>query len=189
MMEENKIHIKNVVCQRCIMSVESILKKLEIAFDEVRLGEAELKEPLTHEQRQFLETEFSKVGFKLLETREQQMVNHIKSIIIEEVYSNATSNKKLSEIISAQINYDYSHITHLFSEMEKQSIQKFHTAIKIERAKELMEYDEYTIAMIADLLGYSTPAYLSTSFKKATGYSPSAYKKLPKKSRNNLDSV
>lgn len=178
-----------MVCQRCIMTVEAILNNLEIPYSNVLLGEARLERNLTLKEREQLEKEFEKVGFELLESREEKIINLIKSAIIEEVYADRTSNKKLSEIITNAVNYDYSHVTHLFSEIEKQSIQKFYTAVKIERAKELMEYDEYSIAMIADMLGYSTPAYLSTSFKKATGYSPSVYKNLTKKSRNSLDSV
>ena len=188
-MKEVRLHIKNVVCQRCIMTVKNILEKLGIPFSEVNLGEAILpREPSSVEWRE-LEREFEKVGFEILQDRNEKLINNIKSVIIEEVYSDNPSNQKLSSILSRELNFDYSHITHVFTEIEGQSIQKFFNAVRVERVKELIINDEYSLAHIADLLGYSTPAYLSTSFKKYTGYTPSEYKNLELNDRNTLDSV
>ena len=188
-MEEIRIHIKNVVCQRCIMTVKNILGKLDIPFSEVNLGEAVLDREITSLERHQLEREFEKVGFEIIEDRNDKLINSIKSIIIDEVYSDDPSNQKLSSLLTRELNFDYSHITHLFTEREGQSIQKFYNAVRIERLKELIDNDEFSLAHIADLLGYSTPAYLSTSFKKSTGYTPSEYKSLNLKDRNSLDSV
>ncbi|WP_298246661.1 AraC family transcriptional regulator [uncultured Christiangramia sp.] len=188
-MQDLRIHIKNIVCQRCIMTVSEILERLDIPFDEVLLGEVILKKPLKIDKLKILEKEFDKVGFEIIMDRDQRLVNSIKSTIIEEVYSDKLSNTKLSTLLASKLNFDYSHITHQFSESEGQSIQKYYNAVRIERAKELLDYDELGIAEIADLLGYSTPAYLSTSFKNATGLTPSEYRQMEGKNRKNLDSV
>ncbi|MGA8853649.1 MAG: AraC family transcriptional regulator [Christiangramia sp.] len=171
------------------MTVEDILKDMEIPYREVKLGEAFLDRDLTSMESHQLLNRFEKVGFEIIQDRNEKLINSIKSVIIEEVYSNDTSNKKLSEILTKELNFDYSHITHLFSESEGQSIQKFYSAVRIERVKELLNYDEWSIAMIADNMGYSTPAYLSTSFKKATGLTPSEYKNLQMRDRKSLDSI
>lgn len=171
------------------MTVSEILERLDIPFDEVLLGEVILKKPLEVDKFEILEKEFEKVGFEIIMDRDQRLVNSIKSTIIEEVYSAKLSKTKLSTLLASKLNFDYSHITHQFSESEGQSIQKYYNAVRIERAKELLDYDELGIAEIADLLGYSTPAYLSTSFKNATGLTPSEYRQLEGKNRKNLDSV
>jgi len=171
------------------MTVSEILERLDIPFDEVLLGEVILKKPLKIDKLKILEKEFDKVGFEIIMDRDQRLVNSIKSTIIEEVYSDKLSNTKLSTLLASKLNFDYSHITHHFSESEGQSIQKYYNAVRIERAKELLDYDELGIAEIADLLGYSTPAYLSTSFKNATGLTPSEYRQMEGKNRKNLDSV
>ncbi len=158
------------------MTVSEILERLDISFDEVLLGEVILKKPLKIDKLKILEKEFDKVGFEIIMDRDLRLVNSIKSTIIEEVYSDKLSNTKLSTLLASKLNFDYSHITHQFSESEGQSIQKYYNAVRIERAKELLDYDELGIAEIADLLGYSTPAYLSTSFKNATGLTPSEYR-------------
>lgn len=178
-----------MVCHRCILSVEAILRSMKVPYQEVNLGEVKLDRILTPEENSFLEKELSAIGFELIHEKQQSLINQIKSIIIEEVYAETPSNFKLSEILSEKLHYDYSHITHLFSEAEGKSIQSFYNLIRIERAKELLEYDEYTIAEIADILGFSTPAYLSTSFKKITGHTPSEYKQLKAGNRNTLDSL
>ena len=188
-MQDLRIHIKNVVCQRCITTVSDILKRLDIPFDEVLLGEVLLKKPVEMHKLKILEEEFEKVGFEIIMDRDQRLVNSIKSLIIEEVYSDKLCNTKLSILLASKLNFDYSHITHQFSESEGQSIQKYYNAVRIERVKELLDYDELGIAEIADLLGYSTPAYLSTSFKNATGLTPSEYRQLEEKNRKNLDSI
>tara|TARA_B100000953_G_scaffold62848_1_gene50125 strand:+ start:1851 stop:2366 length:516 start_codon:yes stop_codon:yes gene_type:complete len=171
------------------MTVSEILERLDIPFDEVLLGEVILKKPLKIDKLKILEKEFDKVGFEIIMDRDLRLVNSIKSTIIEEVYSDKLSNTKLSTLLASKLNFDYSHITHQFSESEGQSIQKYYNAVRIERAKELLDYDELGIAEIADLLGYSTPAYLSTSFKNATGLTPSEYRQMEGKNRKNLDSV
>lgn len=177
------------MCQRCIMTVKDIFQKLDIPYAEVRLGEAVLNRELENIERHELQKEFEKVGFEIIQNRNEKLINRIKSLIIEEVYSDDPSSQKLSTILTSELNFDYSHITHVFTGQEGQSIQKFYNAVRIERVKELLNYDENSIALIADNLGYSTPAYLSTSFKKATGYTPSEYKSLNLKDRNSLDAV
>ncbi|WP_257710827.1 AraC family transcriptional regulator [Gramella sp. MT6] len=188
-MEEKKINIRNVVCQRCIMTVEEILNRMNIPFKEVRLGEAILARDLDKREKIALDKEFEKVGFEIIQDRNEKLINNIKSLIFEKVYSEEVTIEKLSGLLTSELNYDYSHITHVFTESEGQSIQKFYNAVRIERVKELLNYDDWSIAMIADNLGYSTPAYLSTSFKNATGLTPSEYKKMHASDRKTLDSI
>ena len=135
------------------MTVSEILERLDISFDEVLLGEVILKKPLEVDKFEILEREFEKVGFEIIMDRDQRLVNSIKSTIIEEVYSAKLSKTKLSTLLASKLNFDYSHITHQFSESEGQSIQKYYNAVRIERAKELLDYDELGIAEIADRLG------------------------------------
>ena len=188
-MEKTTIHIKNVVCGRCKMTVREILSGLKIPFSQVSLGEAMIERPLTDLELHDLQKEFKKVGFELLQKKPERIINSIKSIIIEQVYEEGLKSTNLSKILSERLHYDYSYLTNLFSKSEGQSIQSFQNSVKIERVKELLEYDELSISEIAADMGYSSSAYLSTSFRKATGISPSAYKAEHLRSRNSLDAV
>lgn len=182
------IHIKNVVCQRCKGSVREILTALKIPFIQVSLGEAELERELKDLEVSELQKEFHKVGFEIIAEKNERLVNQIKSIIIARVYKEENiSDQKMSKILSERLRYDYSHLTHVFTKMEGKSIQKYHNEIKIERTKELLEYDELSITEIAQEIGYSSAAYLSTQFKRATGVSPSIYKDQKGKRHSSLD--
>lgn len=53
---------------------------------------------------------------------------------------------------------------------------KYLTAIRINRAKELLEGSDYTITEISDMIGYENPLYFSRVFKNATGHPPREYR-------------
>ncbi|MGB8375077.1 MAG: AraC family transcriptional regulator, partial [Salegentibacter sp.] len=145
-MKENTLHIKNMVCPRCKLSVEEILTRLGIPYSEVTLGQVKLQAPLEAEMQERLSLELGKVGFELAEERNQKISNRIKAIIIEQIYSEDGATGNLSETLSEKLNYDYSHLTSIFRQTEEQSIQNFQNKIRLERIKELLEYDEMNIS-------------------------------------------
>lgn len=172
------------------MTLQNILERLGIAYDKISLGGVVLKHPLTPSEHEKLSAELEQVGFSLVSDKNEQLVNKIKSILIELVYKEkAYVNKNLSEILKTQLGMDYSHISNLFTKAEGQSIQNYHNALQIERIKELLEYGEMTIAEIAYDVGYSNAGYLSSRFKQATGCSPSEYKQNSVANRKALDTV
>lgn len=189
MMDQN-VHIKNMVCDRCISTVEQIFIRLDIPFENVSLGEVALKQAVNPKQKKLLQEELQQVGFDMIADRHEMIVNRIKSLIITSVYEDQNiSNKNLSELLTDELHFDYSHLSSIFSKNEGRSIQAFQFAIKTERIKELLEYNEKSISEIADVLGFGSAAYLSTSFKKATGLTPSQYRLRHIKSRNTLNSL
>ena len=180
------IQLKNVVCQRCKGSVREILTALKIPYRRVSLGEAELERALSDLEFPLLQEELLKVGFELIFEKNERLVNQIKSIVIARIYKEEDfGGQKLSELLTNRLHYDYSHLTRIFTKLEGKNIQKFCSEIKIERIKELLEYNELTISEIAHEMGYSSATYLSTQFRKATGLSPSDYKN--QKERRKID--
>lgn len=179
-----------MVCDRCKMSVSSILTDLNIPFRSVRLGEVVLERLLSLQEKTQLQDEFTKVGFRLIDDKNEQLVNRIKSLIIEEVYrTEAPSKKKLSETLAGALFYDYSYLSALFKKIEEISIEKFSSNLKIERTKELLEYDELNISEIAAKVGYNSVSYFCTKFKKETGMTPLAYQKRHFRNRKGLNTL
>ncbi|UJH91884.1 AraC family transcriptional regulator [Antarcticibacterium sp. 1MA-6-2] len=168
-MEEKVLYIKNVVCQRCKSSVREILEGLKIPYQEVSLGQAVLVKPLTAAEMSAIQKEFLRVGFEILFDKNERLVNKIKSIIIARIYKEENyGSGKLSKVLSEYLYYDYSHLTRLFTTIEGKTIQEFQNQVKIERIKELLEYNELNISEIARETGYSSATYLSTQFRKVT---------------------
>lgn len=188
-MENSVLFIKNMVCARCILSVSEILSRLDIPFDSISLGEVSLSRGLSFEETDVVAKELRLIGFEIIEDKNTRLVNRIKSVVIRGIYEDKNfSNKNLSVILSDELNFDYSHLSSMFSRLEGKSIQHYQQDIKTERVKELLEYDELSISEIAMDLGYSSAAYLSTQFKKSTGLTPSQYKLDHVRKRSSLDS-
>ena len=189
-MEKEILHIKNMVCPRCITSVEDILHELTFSFEKVQLGEALLNETLSTIQVSALKDKLLKHGFELLEDKKDKIVEAVKTNIIQLVKNPDFSHStKLSSLLSKEIDYDYSHISSLFAASQGVTIEKFIIFKKIEYVKVLLSYNELTLSEIADKLNYSSLAALSAQFKSITGVTPSAYKQLTDQGRKPLDNL
>lgn len=184
------LYIKNMVCPRCIRAVTDCLTRLGLHPLSVELGVAVIEEELTNALRTRLRQDLEAEGFELLEDPRARLVEQIKDAVIQWVhYRQEPPSANLSRYLSELLHKDYSTLSKLFSEETGSTLEKYVIAQKIERAKELLTYDELTLNEIADLLGYSSAAYLSTQFKQVTGLTPSLYKQQADKKRKPLDSI
>lgn len=187
---ENKLYIKNMVCNRCIMVVENELRKLAISPLSVELGVVTLGENATADLKEKVRHTLEPLGFELIDDRRARLVEQVKNLIIELVhYSDNQLKTNLSDFITDQTHHDYSALSKLFSEVTDTTIEKYYIAQKIERVKELLVYDELTLNEIADQLNYSSVSHLSTQFKSVTGMTPTYYKKIKNPNRKTLDEV
>jgi AraC-like DNA-binding protein len=129
-------------------------------------------------------------GLELLDDKKSVLIEKIKNVIIEMIhYSDELPKVNYSEYISKKLNYDYTYLSNLFSEVKGITIQHFIILHKIERVKELLLYEEYNLTEISYLMQYSSVAHLSNQFKKVTGLSPSFYKLMKKKRGSNLEGI
>ena len=189
-MEKETVHIKNMVCPRCIASVEDILHKLNISFERVELGEASLQQILSPAQIGTLKNALAEHGFELLEDKKDKIVESIKTRIIQLIKNSLSDHStKLSSYLSKELGYDYSHISSIFTASQGITIEKYVILQKIEYVKELLSYNELTLSEIADKLNYSSLAALSAQFKSITGTTPSRYKSLSSPGRKSLDNL
>ncbi len=126
----------------------------------------------------------------LMDNKKSVLVEKIKSAIIELVhYSEDQIKVNLSDYLSEKLNYDYTYLANLFSEVKGITIEKFYLTHKIERVKELIVYDELNLSEIAWKMHYSSVAHLSNQFKKYTGLTPTYFKMLKNKRRETLEDV
>ena len=94
-----------------------------------------------------------------------------------------------SDYISEKLNYDYTYLSSIFSEIKGVIIQQFIINHKIEKVKELLLYDEFNLTKISCKLHYSSVSHLSKQFKKVTGLSPSYYRQMKEKRNGNLENM
>jgi AraC family transcriptional regulator len=179
-----------MVCDRCKWVVKTELEKLGHQVMVVNLGEVELKDEISDEQRDTIEGKLQEFGFELMNDKSSVLIEQIKTQIIQLVKDTETLEKQnLSEYLSKTLHRDYSSLSKMFSEVTGVTIEQYFILQKIERAKELIVYDEMSLTQIAFELGYSSVAHLSSQFKKVTGLTPSHFKGLKQRQRNSLDEV
>ncbi|MDT8323153.1 MAG: AraC family transcriptional regulator [Bacteroidota bacterium] len=185
-----KLYIKYMVSIRCKMAVKATLDALEIPYGVVDLGEVEITGSISAEQRDLLRAALLKAELELMDDRKAILIERIKNTIIEMVhYSDALPKTRNSTYIAEKLDHDYTYLANLFSETTGTTIEQFVIAHKIERAKELLLYDELNLTEISYLLNYSSVAHLSMQFKKVTGLTPTFFKKLKKKRRETLENL
>lgn len=185
-----KLYIKYMVSLRCKLMVKLELEKLDLNIMSIELGMIEIKEDLTNKLKQKLKSNLAISGLELLDDQKSILVDKRKNVIIEMIhYSDEIPKVNYSDFISEKLGYDYTYLSNLFSEVKGIDIQHFIINHKIERAKELILYDELNLTEIAYRLHYSSVAHLSNQFKKVTGQCPSFYKKIGKKRKRNLENL
>lgn len=188
----NILYIKNMVCNRCIKVVKEELEKAGIEIKNITLGEVELTKPIDQKKLNEIKKALEANGFEILENRKAKIVEKIKNTVISIIYQNdelLTSNKNFSSLIEEKIGMDYNYLSYIFSSLESITIEQFIILQKIERAKELLKYDELTLSEIAYKLGYKSVQHLSSQFKKVTGFSASEFKKNLLNLRKPIDKV
>lgn len=179
-----------MVCPRCIMSVEQILKENNLEIKYVRLGEIELtKNPGKKQLRNFSD-DLEKVGFELLDDQKTQLIERIKTLLINKVQDgNIEEHFSINKYLTKEIFKDYSSLSKLFSEVEGITIEQFFILQKTEKIKEWLIYNEQSLSEIALNLSYSSTQHLSAQFKKITGMTPTQFKSLGSLHRKPIDSL
>lgn len=185
-----ELHIKNMVCARCLKAVTEILDSFDYESTSVELGKAyiESEKPIS---REALSIALEKDGFELIDDEQSKLISMIKTMVIKYVHqeTNEVEQMNISTFLERDLKKSYPYLSSLFSKAEGRTIEKFVILQRIERIKELLVYGEKTISEIAWELGYSSSQYLSNQFKAETGLSPSQFRNLMDKPRKALDEV
>lgn len=186
----NLLHIKNMVCPRCVEAVQNLLERAGYQPKSVRLGVAELDEA-TPADPDAVAPLLSAAGFELLRGRAEQLTEQIKTVLAEYLEHLRTARSPLttSAFLTERFAATYSHLSKVFSRTAHLTIEKYLIRLKIERVKEMLTYDELTLSQIADRMRYSSGQHLSNQFKQVTGYSVSEFRQLAQPPRLSLDAL
>ena len=188
----NTIYVKNMVCNRCIKVVREELEKIGVKIKTISLGEIEAVDYIDKLQLDEIKRVLEKNGFELLEDKKAKIIEKIKNHVIKLVHyrnEELSENFKYSVAIEKELGLDYNYLSNLFSSLEGITIEQYIIFQKIEKAKELLKYDELTLSEIAYKLGYSSVQHLSNQFKKVTGMTASKFKDMANNTRKPLDNI
>jgi len=180
-----------MVCPRCVEAVESISKKLNLPAEDVVIGRVRFSRKLSEKEEADLSAQLQKRGFELVMDRESELVNKVKAALISYLahLEKSDNPQKASAFISEKLHYNYSYLSHVFAEKEGSTIESYLIKLKIEKVKELLSFNRYTLSEIAWKLKYSSVQYLSNQFKNVTGKTVSDYRKEKRDSRISIDQL
>lgn len=188
--ENLKLYIKYMVSTRCKMAVKEVLREMGLHFIVVDLGEVEIMEDIAGDAEADLKARLLSIGLELMEDKKAILIEKIINIVMEMIHvSDEMPKVNYSDYISEKLDYDYTYLSNIFSEVKGITIQQFIIIHKVERVKELIIYDELNITEIAWKMSYSSVAHLSNQFKKITGLSPSHFKQLKSKRRSPIEGI
>lgn len=185
-----KVFIKydiNIICKKVL---KEQLDKLELKFNIVNQGEVDLNEKISDKKIEEINNTLNEYGIQIVENQKSILVQKIKEIINEMVYNEGKQpNLKSSVYLSEKLNYNYGYISNIFSEVTYTTIENYIILQKIERAKQLIIFEELTFTEIAYQLNYCSVAHFSTQFKNTTGLTPSTFVKIIAKRRENTQNA
>ena len=184
--------VKNMVCHRCLLAVEEILKQAVIPFTKVSTGEIHLPSAITGKQTELLSESLRSIGLELIDNRMSGLVEKIKQLVIKKARNEVDEKDKktkLSVYLSQHLHHEYTYLSHFFSAVEGRTIENYFIEQRIEKVKELLVYNEMSLSEIHYLLDYSSVAHLSNQFKKVTGLTPSHFKAVGSAKRKMLDKI
>lgn len=181
-----------MVCPRCIKVVREELENLGLTIELITLGSVTVKEEIDQKIKDKITEALLNNGFELLQDKNAELIEKIKVEIISIVQnfdSIELESFNISDHLSRNIKVDYPTISTLFSKTLGITIEHYFILQKIEKVKELLKYNEYTLSEIAYKLGYSSVQHLSNQFRKNTGMTASHFKKDSNNLRNPIDSI
>jgi len=185
------IYIKNMVCLCCLRVIKEELEKTGVIVEEISLGKATISyndEAMTLDDVRMVLVE---LGTDLIETRDHRLVEEIKLAVIELIHhmNNVDSMVRKSDYLVEKTGLSYSYLSRIFSTHEQITLEKYIILNKIERIKELIDQDEFTLSEIAFMMDYSSVQYLSNQFKHMTGMTVSEYKESDRSSKKPIDKL
>lgn len=162
-----------MVCDRCILTVSHLFKKFDIKH--IKLGEVRISKNIPKSHEKFIIEDLKKIGFEILTSKNKILVNKIKSIIIELINNPNELGLEIKKTLENQLNLTYSNLNKIFKDQEKLTINKYFFIQKINKAKELLSYNELSVKEVAFIVGFNSVAHFSRSFKNLCGQSPKSY--------------
>lgn len=183
----HRLLLRNMLCDCCLKLIQLVCEQKNISLIKAKLGEVVLAYDPAQYSLDDIKTIFLDLGFEPIEDQESQLVEDIKRVVIELVHhSTYNAMVRNSDFIVGKFNLSYQHLSAVFSRKEQITLEKYIIIQRIEKVKELIQLENLSLSEIAFMMGYSSVHYLSTQFKKITGYSVTEYKALPEKERKGV---
>ena len=185
------LFVRNLVSNCCLIVLREKLEDAGITVGNIQPGKVSITYDHSRHDRNSISGIISEIGMEVLESREKVLVERIKRTVIELIHhmNNVDSIVRKSDYLVEKLGYSYQHLSKTFSAHEPATLERYIILQKIERIKELIDNQEYTLSEIAYMMDYSSVQYLSNQFHKITGMTVSEYKLSDRSSKKPIDNI
>ena len=187
-----QIKLKDLISKAGVKLIEMYFKHApDMSLHYARMGEVGLYyNPAAHDEAE-ISTIFKDLGFETLTDPEDEIVERIRIAAIELIHfaNNTNSLIRNSDYISERLEMPYDKLSRIFSKKKGKTLETYMIQLKIEKAKELIVSDKYTLSEISYMLDYSSVQYLSNQFKRVTGLTVSQFKDEPNQHRIPIEEI
>ncbi len=185
-----KLYVKYDIHQAVNVIIKEKLAELSIEYEQGGLGEIDIITNISEEKLKELSSKLNEYGIEIVDNMKSTLVQKTKDVIREMIYNeDGLPTSKISSYIAERVNRSYGYLHNLFAENTYTSIGNYIIMQKIERAKQLIMEGELTLTEISYKLSYSSVAHLSYQFKKTTGLTPSAFQRIIKRRRGEIEII
>ncbi len=191
-MEEKNFHtfyVKNMLCHCCIKNMENILQQNHYDVEYVYLGKISVTKKGFNEKE--LHQLLTNNGYGIVKERNEQIIEQIKQAVVELIHysNNVDSIVRKSDYLVERLNMTYQQISKTFSKYHSITLERYMLLHKMERVKELVLQNEFTLSEVAYIMDFSSVHHLSSTFKKITGVTVTEFKEQPEKYKISIDEL
>ncbi len=179
-----------MLCSCCVKLVRILMENNNIKIKRLHLGllQVDIDKNVTRDK---IKNILHDNDFEIIEDKEKILLEQIKITVIELIHelNNVNSIIRKSDYLVEKLGMPYQKISKIFSANEPITLERFIILNKIEKIKQMIIDDEYSLFEISYLMDYNSVHYLSNQFKKEVGITISEFKKLKNKPLKSLDKL
>lgn len=153
------------------------LRKMQLLKNPTLGGEQLIKNYLEILLVNIMRSETEKKNSNAIFLQKEDYVGHVSNEIVKFLKDNLEAKLSVDDVCE-KLNYNKSYLFRQFKADTGSSIMSYFTRLKIEKAKQLLLENEWSVTEIALELSFDSPNYFSKTFKKITGYTPLQFKKI-----------
>ncbi len=191
MILRESLFLKNMFSNNCIKLIEYVLGDKEgVSVISLELGLLTIEYDNTIVSKNQIAKWLDDLGFGIIIDPNTEIVEKTKLAAFDLIFKSLNTNSLLrnSDYISEILQLPYDKISRVFSQVTGMKLEKYIILLKIEKVKELLLENEYSLSEIAFMMDYSSVQYFSNQFKKTVGVTITQYKEAPQKYRVSIDS-
>lgn len=152
------------------------LKKMQLLASPSLGGEQIIKNYLEIFLINLLRSQTETEGTNNIFIREKEYAVKQISDLIDFLQNSVYTTLTIDEILK-NTYYGRAYLMRLFKKETGCSIMEYFIKLKIDKAKDLLRDNQLSIREISDKLAFNEPNYFTKTFKRITGFTPSAYRR------------